>query len=178
MSERKVGCSDHNCVWGHPGGLGTNGGCKCLRHMSRIKEIDTERGIRALRAEVETKQDNYDTLLDEVMRLNGAREDDAKAYAKVRDLCTERDAEVERLKEAQENIGKASDEAADDYIQLQLDTVNTRRNLEVANDALTAEVERLKADTQSAYNEGWTAHEMLSLETDPGPEHHPGEDEG
>jgi hypothetical protein len=23
-------CTDGNCVWGHPGGMHTNGGCKCL----------------------------------------------------------------------------------------------------------------------------------------------------
>jgi hypothetical protein len=27
------GCSDHDCIFGHPGGMGTNGGCACLRHI-------------------------------------------------------------------------------------------------------------------------------------------------
>lgn len=26
-----AGCSDHNCVYGHAGGMGTNGGCQCLK---------------------------------------------------------------------------------------------------------------------------------------------------
>ena len=21
-------CTDHDCIWGHPGGMGTNGGCQ------------------------------------------------------------------------------------------------------------------------------------------------------
>ena len=25
-----MGCTDHGCVFGHPGGMGTNGGCRCL----------------------------------------------------------------------------------------------------------------------------------------------------
>jgi len=25
-----IGCTDHGCIWGHPGGMGTNGGCRCL----------------------------------------------------------------------------------------------------------------------------------------------------
>lgn len=28
-----VGCSDHGCVFGHPGGMGTNGGCRCLEGL-------------------------------------------------------------------------------------------------------------------------------------------------
>lgn len=28
-------CSDLNCVLGHPGGAGTNGGCRCGRDLSR-----------------------------------------------------------------------------------------------------------------------------------------------
>lgn len=24
-----VGCGDNSCVWGSPGGMGTNGGCRC-----------------------------------------------------------------------------------------------------------------------------------------------------
>jgi hypothetical protein len=28
-----VGCSDGHCVFGHPGGMHTNGGCKCWRDL-------------------------------------------------------------------------------------------------------------------------------------------------
>lgn len=27
-----VGCSDAFCVFGHPGGMATNGGCQCLKN--------------------------------------------------------------------------------------------------------------------------------------------------
>lgn len=30
-----VGCADHGCIWGSPGGMGTNGGCQCLKNHSR-----------------------------------------------------------------------------------------------------------------------------------------------
>lgn len=30
MNKPQVNCSDHSCVFGHPGGMGTNGGCRCL----------------------------------------------------------------------------------------------------------------------------------------------------
>lgn len=25
----EVGCGDNSCIWGPPGGMGTNGGCRC-----------------------------------------------------------------------------------------------------------------------------------------------------
>ena len=28
-----VGCSDGHCVFGHLGGMHTNGGCRCARHL-------------------------------------------------------------------------------------------------------------------------------------------------
>jgi hypothetical protein len=28
-----AGCSDGHCVFGHPGGMHTNGGCRCARHL-------------------------------------------------------------------------------------------------------------------------------------------------
>lgn len=37
-----VGCSDGGCVFGHPGGMHTNGGCQCLK----------ERGAYVLRRTV------------------------------------------------------------------------------------------------------------------------------
>ncbi len=27
-----VGCGDNSCIWGSPGGMGTNGGCRCVDH--------------------------------------------------------------------------------------------------------------------------------------------------
>lgn len=39
-----VGCSDHGCVFGHPGGMGTNGGCHCL--MNAIPHVSDRVRIR------------------------------------------------------------------------------------------------------------------------------------
>jgi predicted DNA-binding ribbon-helix-helix protein len=48
------GCSDHSCVWGHPGGMGTNGGCKCLRiERDPDKRIRLEKNVRAIRAQLD-----------------------------------------------------------------------------------------------------------------------------
>ena len=42
-----AGCSDHGCVYGHSGGMGTNGGCACIKeevvkirgHLLRLSAI-------------------------------------------------------------------------------------------------------------------------------------------
>lgn len=45
---RELGCSDTGCVFRPPGGMGTNGGCRCLReiedpdlrvHIRRVLQI-------------------------------------------------------------------------------------------------------------------------------------------
>ncbi len=33
-----VGCGDNSCIWGSPGGMGTNGGCRC--YGSRGQQSD------------------------------------------------------------------------------------------------------------------------------------------
>ena len=41
------GCGDGGCVFGHPGGMQTNGGCQCLkddtvmlrRHLMRLSQV-------------------------------------------------------------------------------------------------------------------------------------------
>lgn len=32
-----LGCSDHGCVFGHPGGMGTNGGCGCIKETDALR---------------------------------------------------------------------------------------------------------------------------------------------
>lgn len=32
-----VGCTDGGCVFGHPGGMHTNGGCECLKERNVIQ---------------------------------------------------------------------------------------------------------------------------------------------
>lgn len=49
------GCSDHGCVFGHPGGMGTNGGCRCLKTFISTNPVNGRRvhkNIRLLRAEI------------------------------------------------------------------------------------------------------------------------------
>jgi hypothetical protein len=57
-----IGCSDHGCVFGHPGGMGTNGGCHCL---SDLRPPDLRRrvtkNVRVLRAEIDRLQRENDT---------------------------------------------------------------------------------------------------------------------
>lgn len=31
-----VGCGDHGCLFGHRGGMGTNGGCQCLKENNPV----------------------------------------------------------------------------------------------------------------------------------------------
>jgi len=31
-----VGCSDGSCVFGHPGGMQTNGGCGCIKETNPV----------------------------------------------------------------------------------------------------------------------------------------------
>ena len=48
------GCTDGGCMYGHPGGMHTNGGCQCERELRRAKGgLKAVREIRALRARAE-----------------------------------------------------------------------------------------------------------------------------
>ena len=33
----KIGCTDGGCIYGHPGGMHTNGGCNCLKERDLIE---------------------------------------------------------------------------------------------------------------------------------------------
>jgi hypothetical protein len=39
-----MACTDHGCIYGHPGGMGTNGGCHCL---TEVRDVDDRRQISA-----------------------------------------------------------------------------------------------------------------------------------
>lgn len=32
-------CSDGNCIYGHPGGMGTNGGCRSMDRYESVKDL-------------------------------------------------------------------------------------------------------------------------------------------
>lgn len=55
-SPQVEGCSDHGCIWGHRGGMGTNGGCGCLKDLMRLPlEVRhrLQRNIKAMQRELE-----------------------------------------------------------------------------------------------------------------------------
>lgn len=37
-----IGCCDNSCMFGSPGGMGTNGGCRCLPRASKNNITDDE----------------------------------------------------------------------------------------------------------------------------------------
>ena len=47
-----LGCSDEGCVWGHPGGIHTNGGCHCLIRLPVPIRTKLRKGITFLLATV------------------------------------------------------------------------------------------------------------------------------
>jgi hypothetical protein len=83
-----IGCSDHGCVFGHPGGMGTNGGCHCL---SDLRPPDLRRrvtkNVRVLRAELDRLQ----------------RENDSLAHD-----CNDKDITIERLRTTLTGISTCS----------------------------------------------------------------------
>lgn len=46
------GCTDHSCVFGHPGGMGTNGGCRCIDIQDQTQRTRVKHNILALRKEI------------------------------------------------------------------------------------------------------------------------------
>lgn len=63
ISELK-GCTDGGCIFGHPGGMHTNGGCGCVKELSRIGERGRQmiRNIRELRKEIRKLQERTDDM--------------------------------------------------------------------------------------------------------------------
>lgn len=65
-----VGCTDGGCVFGHPGGMHTNGGCHCLDELrelygadpdglyARVRSALLRLRMRTERAEAEAKRRN------------------------------------------------------------------------------------------------------------------------
>jgi hypothetical protein len=49
------GCSSGGCIWGHPGGMHTNGECRCLQYSVPLPDDRRriQKNIHALRAENE-----------------------------------------------------------------------------------------------------------------------------
>lgn len=72
--EGVVPCTNHGCVFGHPGGMGTNGQCHCLDIRPDENRIRATRNVLALRTALTAERER-------VARLVGAGELALKYWA-------------------------------------------------------------------------------------------------
>ncbi len=58
-ADANYGCSDSGCIFGHPGGMATSGGCKCLWFDRNDVDarMNVRRGILALRSRIVALED-------------------------------------------------------------------------------------------------------------------------
>ncbi len=71
-----IHCTDGGCVFGHPGGMHTNGGCKCLPQRNRVtfeERRELDRKVRGMRAELERTKAELAESQKQVDRLNHKR---------------------------------------------------------------------------------------------------------
>lgn len=83
-----IHCSDGGCVFGHPGGQHTNGGCKCLM-PGRLTRFEIARRVRVL-------LDGRDALRESLLDQVDGREWVAECGAQQK-RASEAEAEVLRL---------------------------------------------------------------------------------
>ena len=64
------GCSDSGCVFGNPGGMCTNGGCKCLYFNKSDIEARHRamRGVYAMRRRIEALEEQIKAASSEVIK--------------------------------------------------------------------------------------------------------------
>lgn len=67
-----LGCSDGNCIFGHPGGMHTNGGCHCLPGLSVLSNWTPEERIE-LRNKIRKLAAQNKALREELASLGGGR---------------------------------------------------------------------------------------------------------
>ena len=60
----QINCSDGGCIFGHPGGMATNGGCKCVpRPQLQFQEwIDIKRKIRTQTQNLKVRTEHNELL--------------------------------------------------------------------------------------------------------------------
>lgn len=72
-----IHCGDHGCVFGHPGGMGTNAGCRCIPPVGRKVGIEQHKRlhdqVRGLRTQCEEKQREIDRLGQSFDRVQAER---------------------------------------------------------------------------------------------------------
>lgn len=76
----RIGCGDNSCQWGVPGGMGTNGGCRCDKRLEYVatagadiaKRQSRRQGIFALRVLAESPDGaaGLNALVDAVLARN------------------------------------------------------------------------------------------------------------
>ena len=69
------GCGDNSCVFGSPGGMATNGGCRCFEEMARTPEgrqarRNLQKGIYFMRQKL-ARYDEAIRLLRECVEWSG-----------------------------------------------------------------------------------------------------------
>lgn len=85
------GCTDHGCIFGHPGGMGTNGGCACLRDIRPAGE--RLRLLRNVHLLVKAIEHLHNELTAARVENDNARHDIERLMA----ACSAEASEVERL---------------------------------------------------------------------------------
>jgi len=55
-----LGCGNHSCILEKTKGLGTNGGCSCLRDLRFKQRIRVEKLLKRLREEIEELKEKDD----------------------------------------------------------------------------------------------------------------------
>jgi len=71
-SDEYLGCSDGGCIFGHPGGLHTNGGCHCVPSLSALRNMTTDERIE-LRNKIKKLAAQNKALRAELAELGGGR---------------------------------------------------------------------------------------------------------
>ena len=73
MTEHEyLGCSDGSCVFGHPGGMHTNGGCHCVPSLSVFHTMSADERIE-LRNKIKKLAQQNKELREELASLGGGR---------------------------------------------------------------------------------------------------------
>jgi hypothetical protein len=55
-------CGDNSCMFGAPGGMGTNGGCRCLEDVPRERRMAVRKAVHTLRTDLARVTDERDRL--------------------------------------------------------------------------------------------------------------------
>ena len=77
-SDEYLGCSDGGCIFGHRGGMHTNGGCHCVPSLSTFHTMTTDERIE-LRNKIKKLAAQNKVLREEMCRLEQIMRDQRHA---------------------------------------------------------------------------------------------------